>query len=240
VRTLRVHARHLPSSPDEPLVLDGDEAAHLGRVLRVKPGAEVEVFDGRGGAGRFRIDAISRRDVRLTLVERAATPAGRELPFLLTVAVATPKGKRAHRLVEALTELGATTLIPLATARGEVEPLDAAEVERWSIEAAKQCGRNLILTARPLLDVAAVATEASAHDLALLCDTVDARPLRDVLTRPRPARALVVVGPEGGFSPDERALLRSSGLLPIGLGPSVLRIETAACAVSSALVAAWA
>jgi 16S rRNA (uracil1498-N3)-methyltransferase len=237
VRVPRVHASPLPQAPGDELVLDGDEAAHLGRVLRVKPGAEVEAFDGRGASARLRVEAISRRDVRLVLVARGES--SRELPFALTLAVATPKGKRAHRLVEALTELGAVGLIPLATRRGEVEPLGADEVERWSIEAAKQCGRNHLLALRPPLDVAGVVAEARHHDLALLCDTEGARPLREVASGPRPARALLVVGPEGGFSPDERAALRAAGLVAVGLGPTILRIETAACAVAAALVAAW-
>jgi 16S rRNA (uracil1498-N3)-methyltransferase len=234
----RVHGLDLPSSAGSPYRLEGAEAAHLGRVLRVQPGDEIDVFDGAGAAGRFHVARVDKRGVDLTLIAR--DDAQRELPLRITCAVAPPKGKRAQRLVEELTELGVAALAPLALSRTAARPPEADEVRRWSLEAAKQCGRNVLLEPLPALDVDALIALSREHDLSLLPDTRDARPLREATARPRPGRVLVAIGPEGGFSPDERAALRAAGFDGVSLGPTVLRIETAAAGVVAALVAAWA
>lgn len=236
MRVPRVYTPELPGASAS-LRLEGPEAAHLARVLRVRPGDEVEVFDGRGAAARCRVEAAARGHVDLTLVAR--DDGHRELPFTLTCAVAPPKGKRAHRLVEELTELGATALAPLVLRRTSARPPDADEVRRWSVEAAKQCLRNRTLAPLPPVDLAGLLALSREHELALLPDTLDARPLREVLARPRPASVLVAIGPEGGFDPEERQALRAGGLQPVSLGPAVLRIETAAAAVVAGLVVAW-
>ncbi|MBX3471000.1 MAG: 16S rRNA (uracil(1498)-N(3))-methyltransferase [Planctomycetes bacterium] len=238
MRVPRVHGLDLPRAAGAPFRLEGPDAVHLGRVLRVAPGDEVEVFDAEGGAGRFRVTDVGRG--RVDLVLEARVDADRELPFRLTCAVAPPKGKRAQRLVEELTELGASALAPLQLRRTTARPPTDDEVRRWSLEAAKQCLRNRALTPLPALDLEGLVALGREQALALLPDTVDAPPLREVLARPRPASVLVAVGPEGGFDPDERAALRAAGFLAASLGPTVLRIETAAAAVTAALVAAWA
>jgi 16S rRNA (uracil1498-N3)-methyltransferase len=238
VRVPRVLGSDLPDAPGARYLVDDEEATHLARVLRVRPGDAVEVFDGEGRAGRFVVRAAGRREVELELVARSdADPA---LPFTLTAAVATPKAKRAQRLVEGLCELGVAAWVPLSLSRCEGRPPRPDEVRRWAIEAAKQCGRNRLLEAAPPVDLAGLLALARAHDLALVGDTADATPLRDVLARPRPARALVVVGPEGGFTAEERSALRGAGLASVALGPTILRIETAAHGLCAALVAAWA
>lgn len=234
----RVHGGDLPSISGDPYRLEGAEAAHLGRVLRVQPGDLIDMFDGAGAAGRFRVERVDKRGVDLTLVAR--DDAQRELPFALTCAVAPPKGKRAQRLVEELTELGVAALAPLALSRTSARPPDPDEVRRWSLEAAKQCGRNVTLEPLPPLDLAGLVALSREHDLSLLPDTRDARPLREATARPRPARVLVAIGPEGGFTSEERAALRAAGFDGVSLGPTVLRIETAAAGVVAALVAAWA
>ncbi|MCO5170544.1 MAG: 16S rRNA (uracil(1498)-N(3))-methyltransferase [Planctomycetes bacterium] len=238
MRVPRVHGVDLPREVAAAYRLEGPEAVHLGRVLRVAPGDEVEVFDADGGAGRFRVVDVGRG--RVDLVLDARVDVDRELPFRLTCAVAPPKGKRAQRLVEELTELGAAALAPLLLRRTAARPPEADEVRRWSLEAAKQCLRNRALAPLPPLDLAGLVALGREHALALLPDTVDARPLREALDRPRPASVLVAVGPEGGFAPEEREALRAAGFQAASLGSTVLRIETAAAAVTAALVAAWA
>lgn len=238
MRLLRVHAPHLPTSFPARLHLAGDEAAHLTRVLRVRPGQEVELFDGDGVAVLARVIGVERRAVELECHAR-----GREdpaLPFALWLAVSPPKGKREHHLLEGLTELGVTGHWPLLLRRTEARPARPEEQLRWSLEAAKQCGRNRPLAAGAPLDLPALLGEAPRHTLCLLADTVEAAPLREVLSRPRPASVLVAVGPEGGFDPAERDALRAAGFVAARLGPTVLRIETAALALAAACVSAWA
>lgn len=237
MRLLRVHAPHLPTHLPARLRLDGDEATHLTRVLRVRPGQEVELFDGQGAAVLARVVEADRRAVELEC--HAPGRADPTLPFALWLAVSPPKGKREHHLLEGLTELGVTGHWPLLLRRTEARPARPEEQLRWSLEAAKQCGRNRPLVAAPPLDLPALLAEAPRHALCLLADTVEAAPLREVLARPRPASVLVAVGPEGGFDPAERDALRAAGFAPARLGPTVLRIETAAVALAAACVSAW-
>jgi 16S rRNA (uracil1498-N3)-methyltransferase len=237
VRIPRIVVPELPHSPG-PFTLEGDEAIHLIRVLRVRKGAHVEAFDGRGRAARLEVIAVARRS--LDLVYESTLPAGPRLGFELSVALSFPKGKRAHRVVEALTELGVDTLVPLALERGQQGSVPAAEqVERWAVEAAKQCGRNQLPRLGEVADLAALRALASSDSLCLLPDTRDARPLREVAGDAAPPRVLVVIGPEGGFTDAERAALGEAGFLAASLGPSVLRIETAAQGVVAALLALW-
>lgn len=218
--------------------LTGDEATHLARVLRVRPGDAVEVFDGGGASARCEVVAVSRRAVTLRGLGPGAPD--RALPFALDLVVAPPKGRRAQRLVEGLTELGVSSLAPLQLRRGQVTPPSGEAITRWSREACKQCGRSTLLAAAGPYDLADLIAAAEAVDLALLADPgEDAAPLREVTARPGPGRCLVAVGPEGGVAPDERARLIEAGLAPVRLGPTVLRIETAAQAVAACLVGAW-
>lgn len=217
--------------------LEGDEAVHLARVLRLRPGDEVELFDGRGGVGRFRLAEVGRRRSRLELLSRrGAAPA---LPFAVHCAVATPKGKRAHRLVEALTELGAASYAPLVCARSAARPPEPETALRWAQEACKQCGRDLLPAIAPPLAAENVPARVREHPLSLLLDPRGAVPLREALPA-TPCSTLLLVGPEGGFTDAERETFAAAGARSVVLGPSVLRIETAAAAALAALVAAWA
>jgi 16S rRNA (uracil1498-N3)-methyltransferase len=125
--------------------LVGQEAQHLAKVLRAKIGDEITVFDGSGDEFTATISNISRSEVDLEIVQR--THIDRELPFQLTMGVALPKGDRQRWLVEKLTELGVTQLVPLFTVRGVAQPVDQAllRLKRFVIEASKQCGRNRLM-----------------------------------------------------------------------------------------------
>ena len=241
MRAPRFFAAALPTEPGALLPLEGEEATHLARVLRLKPGAEVEVFDGAGGAGRFKLDAVDRRRALLRLEQR--TDDDRELPFTLVLAVAPPKPKRAQRLIEALTELGVTRLHALTTEHTQSRPWRTDEVERWALEASKQCGRNRLLEPGEPLDLEGLLREVALADLTLVgdVDDVDRPPdLRGALAQQPPTRIVIAVGPEGGFSAAERGALLAGGMRPLRLGRTVLRVETAATALVSAVVAVLA
>lgn len=207
------------------------------RVLRAKIGDEVCVFAGTGVEWPARIVQIGRDEVALD-VGAARPDAVAEGPPLV-LAVALPKGERQKWLVEKLTELGVARLVPLVTARGvaEATPAALARLRRTVIEASKQCGRNT------LLEIAAPATQA---DLLARLDPgtwpLVADPAGPPLaTIPRPASPgaiLALVGPEGGFTPEEIAAAVAAGSTRVSLGPHVLRIETAAIALAARLVGA--
>lgn len=225
----------LPSPPrDGRATLEGDEARHLARVLRAKPGDEVTVFDGAGHAWRARVAAVARDTVGLEIV--AALPAAPAARVSLSIAVALPKGDRQKWLAEKLSELGVERLLPLVTERGVAEATDAARarLERAVIEACKQCGRNT------LMDISAPATLgqlAARHPTSLrLIAHPGGMPLCDqpIASLGHEMQEIVAaVGPEGGFTPEELALAAAAGFRPVSLGSHILRIETAAIALAS-------
>jgi 16S rRNA (uracil1498-N3)-methyltransferase len=214
-------------------VLTGDEARHLSRVLRAKPGDEVVVFAGTAAEWPARIVRIGRDAVELALGDARPDPP-RAKPRH-TLAVALPKGERQKWLVEKLTELGVDRLVPLVTDRGvaEATPAAMARLERGVIEACKQCGRNSLMRIDRPLAVAGLLATLTAGDAAVVADP-HAPPLDTAAIGT--AREIVgLVGPEGGFTPEELAAAAAAGAVRAGLGPHVLRVETAAIALAARL-----
>src|SRR5437762_14378864 len=134
------------------VVIAGPEAHHLATVCRARPGQVVCLFNGDGHEYRARVVAAERRRVTLDLFERASPQ--RELPFALEVAAPLPKGDRAQFLVEKLTELGVRAFVPLATRRSVVHAGEGKreKLQRYVIEASKQCGRNVLMQVAPPAD----------------------------------------------------------------------------------------
>ena len=141
------------------------------------------------------------------------------------MAVPLPKGDRAQFLVEKLTELGATSFVPLRTRRSVVHPRETRldKLQRSVIEASKQCGRNVLLQVGPLTDWERYCRGENLPALRLLAHPGGSAP---------PGRGAsdvaLAVGPEGGFTDDEVALAEAAGWQLVGLGPRILRAETAA------------
>jgi 16S rRNA (uracil1498-N3)-methyltransferase len=210
-----------------PVLLDGPEARHLAVVCRLRPGDAVCLFNGDGRQYPARVVAVGKREVSLEVV--GVEEPKRELAWRLEVASALPKGDRADFLVEKLTELGATRFIPLETARSVVHPREhkLEKLERHVIEASKQCGRNVLMAVEPLTRWPDLAARTSPP-LRLLAHPGGA----DLSTVPHGQDVLVAVGPEGGFTDEEAELARQNGWQVIGLGPRILRVETAALALA--------
>jgi len=211
--------------------LVGDEARHLAGVLRARVGDEVTLFDGHGAEFAARVEVIGKQTVELSVLARREI--SRELPVELTLAVALPKGDRQKWLVEKATELGVTRLVPLVTERGVAQPVAAAlaRLARGVIEASKQCGRNRLMEIGPPCTLAelSAATRGAAH-----------RWLADPAGVPLAGESIkagqsivAAIGPEGGFTNEERAKAVAAGWRAVALAPSILRIETAAVAVAA-------
>lgn len=224
---------HVPESLEQATVrLSGAEARHLSRVLRKQPGDEVTLFDGRGNEVRARIDAIDRRTVTLSVPEPPTyrPTTGRRV----MLATAVPKGDRARWLVEKATELGAAGWMPLICERSVVQPGGAKleKLEQTVIAACKQCGRNDLMPLHQPQMFAEFLQECG-RDAALLIADPGGAPPREWLSAEDFAgqgTMMVSIGPEGGFTDEELAAARSCGANLIGLGESLLRIETAAVA----------
>jgi 16S rRNA (uracil1498-N3)-methyltransferase len=213
-----------------PVTLEGPEAHHLATVRRLRPGDEVCLFNGDGREYAATVTSIARRSVSLEVVTASAPQ--RELPFRLEVAVPLPKGDRAHFLLEKLTELGVTAFVPLATARSVVQPRESKleKLQRHVIEACKQCGRNVLMEVGALTDWASYCRRDDLPPLRLL-----AIPGGSALMRAAAGDVAIAVGPEGGFTAEEVGQAEAAGWKQVGLGPRILRVETAALAL-----AAWA
>ena len=215
-------------------VLEGDEARHLVRVLRGKVGDMVRVFDGSGIEWPARVVTIGRDEVTLELGEPTAVAVATTLP--LTLAVALPKGERQKWLIEKLTELGVARLVPLVTLRGVAEATPAAieRLRRGVLEACKQSGRNTLMGIGEPRSIAELLRERPDAARMLVAD--QGAPLLEAAElQPDATAVIALVGPEGGFAAEELAVLEAAGVVRVGLGPHILRVETAAIALAARL-----
>ncbi len=215
------------------------EAHHLAHVMRARVGDEVTLFDGSGAEFLARVERLGRAEIELAVIERRAID--RELPAPLWLAVSLPKGDRQRWLVEKATELGVSRLVPLVSQRGaeRQSPAVVDRLRRYVIEASKQCGRNRLMeiTAFVPLDEFIHSTSPEAHRIVAHRDAPSIAPLLDALDPRQPAPIVAVVGPEGGLTPEELQRAKAAGWQLASLGARTLRIETAALAVASAIVA---
>ena len=203
--------------------LTAAQSRHLLAVLRLSPGAEIEVFDGIGG--RFRA-VLAGDELRIA----AALPGGGK-------AVDVARGEKMDLVVQKATELGASRIVPLASERSVLR-LDpqrgASRGERWrriAQEASRQCGRADVPRIDPPVGWDGVFSLARAEPdrRGVLLDPEAGEPRLGAAAR-GVDRLLLVVGPEGGFSPEERSRAEENGFVRASLGPLVLRTETAGLA----------
>ncbi|MFH1418563.1 MAG: RsmE family RNA methyltransferase [Planctomycetota bacterium] len=222
----------------------GPQAEHALKVLRLKVGGEVALFDGRGAEVTGRVRSIVHRTFEVEVTHRYGMH--RDSGPCLVMAAACPKGNRADWLVEKCAELGVRALWLLKTERGSVDPGEG-KLTRWcrkGVEAAKQSGHTITMAVEPARTVAeALAAAARAPALHLFYgDPRDAdRTFTHSLAKlpppgTHPSRLAVFIGPEGGFTNAECGLLTGAGARPVRLSNAILRVETAAVAAA----AAWA
>lgn len=219
--------------------LDDAQAQHARKVLRLSVGDTVSLFDGSGGAATGRISRCDKR-VEVTITERRTAPW---LKPTIELAVCIPKGDRAGFLVEKASELGADTLIPLLATRSVVDPGEG-KIERFArmaTESAKQCGRPWVMQVAEPIDFAKLIASAE-HDVKLIADVPESSGVPGVHSEQimpgqfaEAGRLIVLIGPEGGWTDEERKAAFSSGFRPVRLGPHVMRIETAALAALAIL-----
>jgi 16S rRNA (uracil1498-N3)-methyltransferase len=222
---------------EDAVTLDGTEAHHLRNVMRATAGTRVLLFDGSGAEFVGEIVHAKRSGVELRIVERLEID--RELPFRLTVGVALPKGERQRWLVEKGVELGVTEFVPLTTERGvaEATPNALGRLRRAVIEATKQCGRNRLLVIGEPVSLSEYCQRAPGNARRLIAHPdgpgvaakaqATGSPAPGLATAPC-ADVYLAIGPEGGFTTAEVAAAESAGWSKVGLGPRILRVETAA------------
>ena len=230
--------------------LGGGEAHHLSRVLRLGPGDEVAVFDGRGREFRATVDSVAGSTIRVRLGDAIDSRPERRVP--ITLAQAVLKGSSMDDAVRDATMMGATAIRPLVTAHTVARRASAEHgADRWrrvAIASAKQCGRARIPEVHDPEPFDAWRRRDSAGATIFLVEpTITATTLRDVspfpiralASQPAPARATLAVGPEGGWSAEEVRAALDAGFAPITLGPLTLRAEAVPLAALAALTVIW-
>ena len=224
--------------------LPPDEARHLTRVLRLREGDEITVFDGRGHEFRARVSAAARDRVQVELLE-PTTPAP-EPRVPITIAQAVLKGAGMDDVVRDATMMGACAIDPIVTARTIGRPRTAgstAATERWrriAISSAKQCRRAtvpVVSVERSLSEWLSVASglrlilvePSAAGGAEPTLRMLDAQlPQTPSLVAPGPAAVSILVGPEGGWTPEERRMAEAAGCVAVSLGALTLRADAVA------------
>jgi len=219
--------------------LEGSAASHITRVLRLRVGAALILFDGAGGEYEASIDKAHGGEVIVAVGAQQAIE--RESPLALTLAQGVSRGERMDLVVQKATELGVSRLVPVLTERSVVR-LTAQQSDRkvnhWraiAIAACEQCGRNRLpsVAAPVALRDFLKGDAGAAADTRLLLSPVGTAALNDV---PRPNGAVtVLIGPEGGLTDEEEHAAVTAGYTALRLGPRVLRTETAAIAALALL-----
>ena len=226
--------------PNVEFELDPGECHHLLNVMRAQKGDAIELFDGSGMQFAARIETISRK--RVTVIADPGIEVNREIDFEMVVGIPLPKSDRQKFLVEKCTEIGVTRLLLLETARSSVKIADRTitKLERLVVEASKQCGRNRLLQIegpKSLIDVIQDPEfkkdycRKFAHTALMTRTPPDA----DRKSNAGSSNHCVLIGPEGGFDPEEVRRCQEHDWEPLSLGKATLRMETAAVVAATLL-----
>jgi 16S rRNA (uracil1498-N3)-methyltransferase len=235
VRLTRVYIDE-PLSVGKGTVISGSAANHIARVLRLRDGDALTLFDGRGGEYGARITGVRKDTVQVDLHEHRDVE--RESALDLTLAQGISRGERMDWVMQKATELGVRRIVPVLTERSVVR-LDDRRGERklqhWraiTVAACEQCGRNRVPEVLPPSSFFEAIGASDPKMTRLLLSPAASLRLRDL---PRPAAVTLLIGPEGGLADHEEDAAIRAGFEPVQLGPRILRTETAAIAALAAL-----
>ena len=238
-----IHPRFFVSAPlprsvlPSAFALDENASGHV-RVLRLEVGDTITLFDGAGGEFTATIAGIGKRDVQVNLLAHHAVDRESALDITLVQALAT--GDKMDWIIQKATELGVTAIEPIQTLRATVK-LSGDRIEKRALHwqgvataACEQCGRNRVPVVNPLLDFQTwLARKPNANSFMLHPEAT-----ADLLAAVKPVAAqgiALLIGPEGGFAPEELAAAQRAGVQAVRFGPRVLRTETAGMAALAAL-----
>ncbi|MBC8749682.1 16S rRNA (uracil1498-N3)-methyltransferase [Paraburkholderia sp. WC7.3g] len=235
-----------PLYPDDVIALPDDVVRHVA-VLRLQPGDSLVLFNGQGGEYSAELVEVERRSARVKIGEFRAVEV--EPPYRLMLAQGIAGGDKMDWLIEKAVELGASGFAPLTTARCVVR-LTGERAQRrqqhWQgvVRAScEQCGRNRLPEVMPVRELGAwldtLPREPAPDELRLLLSPRANIGFAALPDAPPHGGVTLLIGPEGGLSADEEAAAVEQGFTAVGLGPRVLRTETAGIAVLAALAARW-
>ena len=214
---------------DARVELDGGQANYLGNVMRLSEGAELLVFDGDTGEWLARIADAGKKRMSLSVERKTREP---ETIPNVWLAFAPVKRAQTDWLVEKATELGAARLQPVITQRTIAERVKLERLNAIAIEAAEQCGRMRLPAIAAPLPLKQLLSQRDPERRLYFADEAGGEAAVQAF---EPGPALILTGPEGGFTEDERSLIRAAAnAVPVSLGPRILRAETAALAALAA------
>jgi 16S rRNA (uracil1498-N3)-methyltransferase len=230
-----------PLHPGATVELAAAAAHHALKVLKVGAGDTAILFDGRGGQWRATLHPAGKA-LRASLDE--FDQADREPPLELTLVQALPASDKMDLVVQKAVELGVCHIQPVTAKRSLVRlsgERATRRVEHWrniAIAACEQSGRNRVPSVAPILDLSQYLGHATQENgLRFVCTPGASGSLRDLGVPAAPVSLLI--GPEGGFEESELLAARAAGFRPVGLGPRVLRTETAGLGALAAMMALW-
>ena len=222
-----------PLGAGESLELPKAQAHYLGTVLRKREGEAVRIFNGQDGEWRAEISAMSKRSATLQIIERLRAP--KACPDII-LCFAPIKKHRTSFIIEKAAELGASALMPVITARTQFPKLNLEKARLQAIEAAEQTERLDAPVIHPLQKLDALLTGWDNSRTLIFADEAgDGKAALTALKNIK-APSAILIGPEGGFTPQERETLSAQDFVtPVSLGPRILRTDTAALS----LLALW-
>jgi 16S rRNA (uracil1498-N3)-methyltransferase len=228
------------------VALAAEDLKHAGRVLRLKPGEELLIADGRGLAFRGRVVKVEAKEI---LAELETALPSTESPLNLVLCPSILKGEKMDLVIRQATELGVTRIAPLSTIRSIPQPgngSDDKRLNRWRTivrSSAAQCRRAFLPAVDSVRTLPELLEEAKQSSIVVPWEEDQTTPLAAFKPQepyPRHGKALfLLIGPEGGFAPQEIEELKQNGADPVNLGPRILRSDTAAAAAITLVQAAW-
>ncbi|MCR6106303.1 16S rRNA (uracil(1498)-N(3))-methyltransferase [Salipaludibacillus agaradhaerens] len=222
---------------DKQVLIDGETARHISKVMRMAPGDNIICCDGEGACHYCTLEKVSADDVRATITKELSDNV--ELPVKVTIAHGLPKGDKLELVIQKATELGASGFIPFQAERSVVKldkKKELKKIERWrkiAKEASEQSHRQLMPRIEAVHSISALIDQFSSYSSVILAYEEDAKQHKNKafhqslsLLKPQD-NLLFIVGPEGGFTDKEVTMMQNAGAISCSLGPRILRSETA-------------
>ncbi len=234
----------MPLAANARMALPENAARHAGRVLRLRVGDDLVLFDGAGGEYAARIAEINREQVTVDVLQWRDAEC--EAPIKVTLVQALQSGEKMDMTMQKAVELGVARIIPVASRRSVVR-LDGERALRrllhWRavvLSACEQCGRNRVPEVAALAGLDCWLGQAAGKGVLRLMLAPGATQTLDSIAPPAPGGALeLLIGAEGGLAPEEIEMATQAGYVPLRLGPRILRTETAGLAALAAIQCLW-
>ena len=217
-------------------IISGTDYKHIVKVLRLKPGDKITLFNSNSIEYHGKIREIGKMDILVDIEH--SEHINTESPIEITLLQGLPKGDKMDYIIEKATELGITRIVPVITERAQIRERDRKK--RWdriALEASKQCGRVKPTIIENTIDFEHAVKLYGEKELSIIlhvdCETLAKSYIKNSLQAPQ--NIVIFVGPEGGFTDNEVLLGNKMGFISLGLGPRVLRTETASISVLSVI-----